>query len=230
MKKISIALALALAASAAFGSSLSKKYKNWDRSPQAYFLTASERADWKKVQTDADAEKFVHDYLERRGPGFEKMLSDRVTVADKYFSAGSTKGSETLRGKVVIVFGPPSSIEQEKGGGGKAGADPNRAGMTTDVGVSSSGIGGSPTSPAPRHVAPPTFTFVYDAAHAPKAIGKAFQAEINVISSSYQEAANPSDLDAKFEAVAEASLHPDPAPAEAPAPAPPSDPPPPNPA
>jgi hypothetical protein len=64
-------------------------------------------------------------------------------------------------------------------------------------------------------------TFLYDADHAPKAIGKAFQAVVNMVSASYQEPADPDDLNAKFEAVAEASLHPEPpkdAPKETPPP------------
>ena len=51
------------------------------------------------------------------------MLADRIAVADKYFSSGETKGSETLRGKVVIVFGPPSSIEREAAPKGAARPD-----------------------------------------------------------------------------------------------------------
>ena len=96
----------------AFGAGLSKKYKNWEKSPEGYFLTNAERDQWKLVKTDADAQNFILDYKARRGPDFEKMLSERTAVADKYFSSGETKGSETLRGKVVIVFGPPSSIER----------------------------------------------------------------------------------------------------------------------
>ena len=65
----------------------------------------------------------------------------------------------------------------------------------------------------------PTMTFIYDAEHAPKAIGKAFKAEVNMVTSTYQEPANPDDLNAKFEAVAEASTHPE---AEAKPPAPPA--------
>ncbi len=222
MKKLSIILALAMTASTAFAGGLSKKYKNWDRSLQSYFLTAAERADWKKIQMDAEAETFIKQYVERRGPGFEKMVNERIAVADKYFSAGSTKGSETLRGKVVIVFGAPSAIDQSGGGSGKESADPNRAGIASlnGPGVSNSGVGGGPLSPSPRHVASPSVTFAYDAEHAPKAIGKPFKAEINVISSSYQEAADEADLNAKFEAVAQASIAKSPEGKEAPPPQP----------
>ena len=209
MRKTAILLALVMAAPAAFAAGLSKQYKNWDKTPESYFLTNVERDAWKKVRTDADAEKFIQEYKEKRGPQFEKMLAERVAPADKYFSSGSTKGSETLRGRVLIMFGPPSAIENSGGTKSKETADPNRAGINggdAGIGMSNSGVGGSPLSPSPRHAAPPSMTFVYDAAHAPKAIGKPFKAEINVISSSYQEPADPADLNAKFEAVAQASI------------------------
>ena len=35
------------------------KYKDWDRSPEAYFLTPAEQTEWKKVSTDEEAEKFI---------------------------------------------------------------------------------------------------------------------------------------------------------------------------
>src|SRR5690348_16238085 len=85
-----------LAAGPLAAAGLSKKYKSWDKSPEAYFLTGAEKAQWKQVKTDAEAQSFVLDYKAKRGPDFEKMLSDRVAVADKYFSSGETRGSETL--------------------------------------------------------------------------------------------------------------------------------------
>ena len=226
MKRTAILLVLALAAApAAFSASLSKQYKNWDKTPEAYFLTNAEREQWKKVKTDQDAQNFILDYKTKRGPDFEKVLGERMAVADKYFSSGETKGSETLRGKVIIVFGPPSGIDQSKGTGAGAIVDPNAQGVGggKSGGLTMSSGGASPIGSAPAAVARaqyPTMTFIYDADHAPKAIGKPFKAEVNMVSSTYQEPANPEDLNAKFESVAEASLHPEP-PKEAPKETPP---------
>lgn len=213
MKKTAIFVAFALAASAAFAGGLSK-YKKWDATPEAYFMTKAERQEWKNVKTDADAEKFVEAYKAKRGPDFEKMVAERAAVADKYFSVGSTKGSETLRGKVIIVFGPPSGIDQSKGGAGGAMVDPNNQGVggSKSGGLTMSSGGASPIGSAPAaqtRVNVPTMTFIYDAEHAPRAIGKPFKAELNMMTSTYQEPADPDDLNAKFEAVAEASTHPE---------------------
>ena len=226
MKRTTILLVLALAAApAAFAAGLSKQYKNWDKTPEAYFLTNPERDQWKKVKTDQEAQNFILDYKTKRGPDFEKMLTERMAVADKYFSSGETKGSETLRGKVIIVFGPPSGIDQSKGGGGGIAADPNAQGVGggKSGGLTMSSGGASPigSSPAaPTRVQYPTMTFIYDAEHAPKAIGKPFKAEVNMVTTTYQEPADPNDMNAKFESVAEASLHPEP-PKEAPKETPP---------
>jgi GWxTD domain-containing protein len=212
MKKSTVSLAFLLAASAAFAAGLSKKNKNWEKSPEAYFLTSSEREQWKKVKTDADAQNFILDYKARRGPDFEKMLNDRIAVADKYFSSGETKGSETLRGKVVIVFGPPSSIERAAApkGGAKVDVAAIQAvsgsnGRDSQPTISSAGTA-SPMGPGGSAVQTPVFTFVYDAEHAPKAIGKAFRVELKMFSEVDQEPADAHDFDAKVEAVGRASI------------------------
>ena len=213
MRRIALALiALSVAAGALAGGSLSKKYRNWDKTPEAYFLTNAEKAQWRQVRTDAEAQSFILDYKGRRGPDFEKMLNDRVAVADKYFSSGETKGSETLRGKVVILFGPPSSIEKDAGSNAKGRVDPsaiqavaNDNGRDSQPTISTAGTA-SPASPHAAAVQTPLFTFIYDEEHAPKAIGKAFRAELKMYSAVDQEPADPRDLEAKFEQVAAASI------------------------
>jgi GWxTD domain-containing protein len=219
MKRTAVFLAFALASTAAWAGGLSK-YKKWDATPESYFMTKGERLVWKNVRTDADAEKFIEAYKVKRGPDFEKTLAERVAVADKYFTSGSTKGSETLRGKVIIMFGPPSAIDQSKGGSAGAVVDPNSQGIggSKSGSVTMSSGGASPVGSAPAaqtRVNVPTMTFIYDADHAPKAIGKPFRAEVNMLTSTYQEPTNADDLNAKFEAVAEASTHPE-SPKEAP--------------
>ncbi|MGH9443560.1 MAG: GWxTD domain-containing protein, partial [Thermoanaerobaculia bacterium] len=187
---------------------LSKKYKNWDKSPEAYFLTKAERAQWKQVKTDADAQNFILDYKAKRGPEFPKMLEDRIAVADKYFSSGETKGSETLRGKVVIVLGPPSSIEKEKGESGNK-TDVTRTDNFSSgrggVEMSSAGTS-SPMSPHANAPQTPVFTFVYNKETAPKPIGKAFRVELKMFTNADQEPEDPQGLEAAFEAMAEASI------------------------
>ena len=87
------------------------KYKDWASSPEGYFMTKAEHEQWSKLDTDADAEKFIADFRARRPDTFEKEVADRAANADKYLTIGKTEGSKSLRGKVVILLGPPSHID-----------------------------------------------------------------------------------------------------------------------
>jgi len=218
--KIALAVLITLISSAVFGRGLDKKYKKWPKSPQAYFLTNSEKEAWNDVKTNEEAEKFIQDYLDRRGPDFQKMLNKRIEEADKYFSSGKTPGSETLRGKVVIVFGAPTSISAAGGPGqgsgqtvrnvvASAGADPG-GGNNASIDAGSAGGGGNPmfsSHSSGGHLSDfPVFTFVYDASAAPKAIGKEFNVDLAMESNTEQLPIDEKGLDAKFEAVAEASI------------------------
>lgn len=124
---------------------LSAKYKDWASSPQAYFMTKAERAQWNAIVTDADAEKFINDFIASRGPGFADQVADRVSNADKYLTIGKTPGSKTLRGKIIVLLGPPTAIKSEtkKGrvdrtapSGGYAGESGGGAGASGGQGVS----------------------------------------------------------------------------------------------
>ena len=87
------------------------KYKNWNESPAGYFMTKAEREQWAQLGNEADAGKFVADFLARRDAGFSAEVTKRAEMADKYLTTGKTPGSKTLRGKLVILFGAPSAMD-----------------------------------------------------------------------------------------------------------------------
>lgn len=209
MPKFRFAVLLFLVTACASAAGLSKTYKSWDKSPDAYFLTSAERTQWKAVQTDAEAEKFVGEYFARRGPEFQAMLKERIAIADKYFSAGKVKGSETLRGKVIIVFGPPSAIDKSAGKGsmgkGTTGEDSRYAGGDASISNPLSNVGAG-ASGLMHSEKTERFIFDYDQQRSPAAIGKPFRVDIAIKSTSDQEAFDPKDLDEKFETVAKASI------------------------
>lgn len=90
-----------------------KNYKTWPATPEAYFLTVQEREEWATVGDDPAAEEFVMRYFERRGPAFREELLRRIELADKTFTIPRKKrGSETLRGKLLILLGSPVRIER----------------------------------------------------------------------------------------------------------------------
>lgn len=88
------------------------RYDGWSDSPAAYFLTETEREQWKDVKSEREAEAFVAQYVAARGgESFATMLDERIAAADKYLTLGDTPGSKSLRGKVVILFGPPDALD-----------------------------------------------------------------------------------------------------------------------
>lgn len=116
MKKTLSALAGLLIAVAALGQL--SKYKDWDKSAEAYFLTPAERAEWKKVSSDADAEKFIALYWAKRGgEPFRQEISRRIAAADQQFKMARYKrGSDSVEGRLLVMLGLPSKVVQQRGG------------------------------------------------------------------------------------------------------------------
>ncbi len=99
------------------------KYKDWARSPEAYFLTATEKQEWAKVLSDADAEKFIGEYWAKRGGDrFKEGATRRIAAADQQFKMRRQKGSESVRGRIFITLGNPSKVV-ESHPAGQAGPD-----------------------------------------------------------------------------------------------------------
>ncbi|HYC89771.1 MAG TPA: GWxTD domain-containing protein [Thermoanaerobaculia bacterium] len=114
MRKSLLLLATVLLALPLLAADLGK-YQEWTSSPASYFLTFDERAEWTKLQTEAEAEAFVQKYIAARGgEKFTAELNKRVQMADKYLTVSKLPGSQTTRGKIVIVLGPPKSMNVEE--------------------------------------------------------------------------------------------------------------------
>ena len=127
-----VVFALSLFISVPLFAGLSAKYKEWPSTPQGMFMTSAERAQWATVTTDADAETFIQQFLAARGGGFPAEVAKRTEMADKYLTVGKTPGSKTLRGKVIILLGPPTSMDvtQSEEGEGRKGTSAFSEAMT----------------------------------------------------------------------------------------------------
>ena len=114
MKKLLFALAGILIAASALADLT--KNKDWDKSPEAYFLTTAERAEWKNVATDEDADKFIALYYAKRGgEAFKQEISRRVAAADQQFKMQRYKrGADSVRGHLLIVMGTPTRVAQSR--------------------------------------------------------------------------------------------------------------------
>lgn len=145
MKKFLFALAgLAIAASALAELT---KYKDWDKTPEAYFLTPEERAEWKKVSTDEDAEKFIGLYFAKRGgEPFQQEIARRIAAADHQFKMARLKrGADSVRGRLFVTLGAPSRVSQSRAQEGVTG-EGDAVGIDTRL----------------REDAAVTYTWIYD--------------------------------------------------------------------
>ncbi len=214
--KRSIAVTVVLLLCAVSASAQLSTFKGWEESPEGYFMTAEERASWKSVTSDADAQKFVADFRARRGgDAFVNEVKKRADNADKYLTIGKKKGSTTLRGKAVILFGAPINISvndrQAKGGY----APPPSSAAVTSLGVGAStrdAEGDSQqmgTSQAGRNFR--DFTFTFGSKTTPAFNGKDYTLTIEADAATGEDrlaknGPKQKDLDALFEAVAKASI------------------------
>ena len=112
-----VALAGLAVASLALGEL--SKYKDWAKSPEAYFLTAAERQEWSKVKTDEEAERFVSLYWVKRDPTpatseneFREAVMRRIAAADEQFKMRRQRGSESARGRIFVTLGSPSRVSR----------------------------------------------------------------------------------------------------------------------
>ncbi len=116
LTKAFLAMALAVLATAAFAQ-LSQKYQDFGSGPAQWIMSNEEKAQWKTVANDADAEKFIYLFWLRRDPTpgtprneFKESFDQRVAYADQHFQAGRQRGAMTDPGRVLIVLGPPTRM------------------------------------------------------------------------------------------------------------------------
>src|SRR5262249_61141500 len=94
--------------------------EDWANSPEAYFLTAEERAEWKSLDSRDSRQKFIERYWLKRDPSpgterneFREMVLGRIKIADQRFGIAKTRGSRTARGFVFILFGSPARVRDD---------------------------------------------------------------------------------------------------------------------
>ena len=81
----------------------------WHKTPEAYFMTAEERTEWKRIASPEDAQRFVDAFHRRRGPQFGRDVRTRIDIADTNFRLDKTAGSLTQKGRVYLLLGPPNT-------------------------------------------------------------------------------------------------------------------------
>ncbi|MBV8543697.1 MAG: GWxTD domain-containing protein [Acidobacteria bacterium] len=181
MKRIAAAVTIVLCTGAALAG-VSRSYKDWPKTPIGYYMTNDEKKQWSALQTDAEAERFIKDFIARRGgETFTREVAQNAEKADKYLSIGKTPGSETVRGKMMILLGPaaPASATKKK----KAGEVHMAPGtvMGTDLsGPTMQDMQAATNDPGNATTFITEYTYTYPAAALPPAYGKPLTVKIEV--------------------------------------------------
>jgi len=94
--------------------------EDWAASPEAYFLTSEERAEWKALDSNISRTLFKERYWLKRDPSpgsdkneFKELILGRIKIADARFKIQQTPGSRTAQGMVFIVLGSPARVSNE---------------------------------------------------------------------------------------------------------------------
>jgi hypothetical protein len=214
MKHIAAVFALALCASAAFAAGLSQSYRDFPRTPQGYFMTNAERAEWAGIRTDEEAGRFISDFIAKRGgDAFVKEVAQNAAQADKYLTVGKTPGSLTVRGKMMILLGPSVATSVTKKKSGDAHLSPYASlgdggfGNTTP---SMEDMQAASNDPGNSSYALTEYTYTYPASALPAAYGKPLTVKVEVDPGKdrdrFSSFGADKELDKLYEMVAQASL------------------------
>jgi hypothetical protein len=211
MKRIVAAVTIALFATCLFASGLSQKYKDWAHSPQGYFMTKAEQAQWSSLQSDAAAEQFVNDFIAKRGgDAFVKEVAQNAAQADKYLTIGKTPGSLTTRGKMMILLGPVAAANVSKRKrAGDVRMQPG-AGLGSETGPTMDVMQAAANDPGNSTFYITEYTYKYPASVLPPAFGKPLTLKIEVDPNTGEDRFSSfgadRDMDKLYEMVAQAKL------------------------
>lgn len=95
---------------------LTREYQNWLDQDVRWIIAPAERAAFLSLATDSERDHFIEQFWLRRDPAGAPPNTSRtehyrrIVYANQHFSA-SVPGWETDRGRIFILYGPPSSID-----------------------------------------------------------------------------------------------------------------------
>ena len=121
----SVAALAFLSALSAAAQKLPERYKTWLETEVIYIISKEERDLFLRLASDADRDKYIEQFWQRRDPTpgtpeneFKDEHYKRIRYANMYFGGEwNTDGWRTDRGKIYIIMGPPASRQQHVSGG-----------------------------------------------------------------------------------------------------------------
>src|SRR5579859_6288378 len=98
-------------------------YKKWLDEDVRWIITDEELSEFKKLTTNAERDQFIEAFWQRRDPTPDTAENEykeehyrRIAYANEHFAAGMP-GWRTDRGRIYIMYGPPTSIDSHPMGG-----------------------------------------------------------------------------------------------------------------
>jgi GWxTD domain-containing protein len=99
-------------------------YRKWLNEDVAYIITDEERANFKRLESDQELERFIEQFWLRRDPTpgtaeneFKEEHYRRIAYANRHFASNDIAGWKTDRGRIYITYGPPDEIDSHPAGG-----------------------------------------------------------------------------------------------------------------
>jgi len=98
-------------------------YKKWLDEDVRWIITDEELSAFKKLSTNAERDQFIEAFWQRRDPTPDTAENEykeehyrRIAYANEHYAAGMP-GWKTDRGRMYIMYGPPTSIDSHPMGG-----------------------------------------------------------------------------------------------------------------
>ncbi len=95
-----------------------KGYAMWISQDAAYIINAEELAAFERLRTDAERERFIEQFWERRDPTpgtvrneYKEEHYRRIAFANEHYSETGRAGWQTDRGRTYLQYGPPDEKE-----------------------------------------------------------------------------------------------------------------------
>src|SRR5262249_26803558 len=93
--------------------------ERWANGPIRYLMSKSEKIEWDRIRDTAERAAFVVKFWQARDPNpltpeneLREEFEKRIRFSDANFSVEEKRGSETDRGLVFALLGPPAYIAQ----------------------------------------------------------------------------------------------------------------------
>ncbi len=94
--------------------------KKWTDGPIRYIITPEEQKIFAQLKDDPSRAAFIYKFWARRDPTpktlaneYRHMFWERVRDANEKFTDSSSPGWKTDRGKIYILYGPPTEIRED---------------------------------------------------------------------------------------------------------------------